>query len=78
MSETVSPGHDRRYAIDASKLQRELGWIAETFDIVASVKRLSGYLDNPDRSNVQSGAYRAWTQNSMVRQLSTFQPERWL
>ena len=57
------PGHDRRYAIDASKLQRELGWRPqETFD-TGIRKTVAWYLDNPDWvSNVQSGVYRAWTQ----------------
>ena len=57
------PGHDRRYAIDASKLQRELGWLpTETFD-TGIRKTVAWYLDNPDWvANVQSGAYRAWTQ----------------
>ena len=57
------PGHDRRYAIDASKFQRELGWMpAETFDSGIR-KTVVWYLDNPHWvANVQSGAYRAWTQ----------------
>ena len=57
------PGHDRRYAIDASKLQRELGWLPlETFE-TGIRKTVAWYLDNPDWvANVQSGAYRAWTQ----------------
>ena len=57
------PGHDQRYAIDASKLQRELGWLPmETFD-TGIRKTVAWYLDNPDWvANVQSGAYRAWTQ----------------
>ena len=56
------PGHDRRYAIDASKLQRELGWVPlETFD-TGIRKTVAWYLDHPAWvANVQSGAYRAWT-----------------
>ncbi|MFZ2739415.1 MAG: dTDP-glucose 4,6-dehydratase [Burkholderiaceae bacterium] len=55
------PGHDRRYAIDASKIERELGWKpAETFDSGIR-KTVAWYLDHPDWvSHVQSGAYRAW------------------
>ena len=55
------PGHDRRYAIDASKIERELGWRpAETFDS-GIAKTVQWYLDNPDWvANVQSGAYRDW------------------
>ena len=59
---TDRPGHDRRYAIDASKIERDLGWKpAETFD-TGIRKTVSWYLANPDWvANVQSGAYRAWT-----------------
>lgn len=55
------PGHDRRYAIDARKLERELGWKpAETF-ATGIRKTVQWYLDNPEWvANVQSGAYRAW------------------
>jgi dTDP-glucose 4,6-dehydratase len=55
------PGHDRRYAIDAGKLERELGWKpAETFETGIG-KTVRWYLDNQDWvSNVTSGAYRDW------------------
>ena len=55
------PGHDRRYAIDASKIERELGWRpAETFD-TGIRKTVRWYLDNQAWvSNVTSGAYRQW------------------
>ncbi len=55
------PGHDRRYAIDASKLERELGWWpAETFESGIR-KTIRWYLDHADWvSRVQSGAYRDW------------------
>jgi dTDP-glucose 4,6-dehydratase len=55
------PGHDRRYAIDASKIERELGWKpAETFD-TGIRKTVNWYLENQQWvTNVQSGAYRAW------------------
>ena len=55
------PGHDRRYAIDARKLERELGWKpAETFE-TGIRKTVRWYLDHPDWvANVQSGSYRAW------------------
>ena len=57
------PGHDRRYAIDASKIERELGWRpAETFE-TGIRKTVQWYLANPEWvSNVQSGAYRDWVQ----------------
>ena len=56
------PGHDRRYAIDASKIERELGWKpAETFD-TGIRKTVAWYLANPDWvAHVQSGAYKDWT-----------------
>lgn len=55
------PGHDRRYAIDASKLERELGWKPqETFE-TGIRKTVAWYLDNQSWvANVTSGAYRNW------------------
>lgn len=55
------PGHDRRYAIDATKIERELGWKpAETFDSGIR-KTVIWYLEHADWvSNVTSGAYREW------------------
>jgi dTDP-glucose 4,6-dehydratase len=55
------PGHDRRYAIDASKIERELGWRpAETFD-TGIRKTVQWYLDNPVWvEGVVSGSYRDW------------------
>ena len=55
------PGHDRRYAIDARKLERELGWKpAESFE-TGIAKTVRWYLDNQAWvANVQSGAYRDW------------------
>jgi dTDP-glucose 4,6-dehydratase len=55
------PGHDRRYAIDASKVERELGWRpAETFD-TGIRKTVQWYLDNPAWvEGVVSGSYRDW------------------
>jgi dTDP-glucose 4,6-dehydratase len=60
---TDRPGHDRRYAIDARKLEQELGWKpAETFE-TGIRKTVQWYLDNPSWvANVQSGAYREWVQ----------------
>ena len=58
---TDRPGHDRRYAIDARKIERELGWRpAETFE-TGIRKTVQWYLDHPDWvAEVQSGAYRDW------------------
>ena len=55
------PGHDRRYAIDASKLERELGWKPqETFE-TGIRKTVAWYLENQSWvANVTSGAYRDW------------------
>lgn len=55
------PGHDRRYAIDASKIERELGWRpAETFD-TGIRKTVQWYLDNLVWvEGVVSGSYRDW------------------
>ena len=57
------PGHDRRYAIDASKIERELAWRpAETFESGIR-KTVQWYLANPEWvAHVQSGAYRDWVQ----------------
>ena len=54
-------GHDRRYAIDASKIHNELGWKpAETFDSGIR-KTVQWYLDHPEWvAQVQSGSYRDW------------------
>jgi len=57
------PGHDRRYAIDASKIKHELGWRpAETFN-TGIKKTVQWYLNNPEWvEGVVSGSYRAWLQ----------------
>jgi dTDP-glucose 4,6-dehydratase len=58
---TDRPGHDRRYAIDATKLKQELGWVpAESFE-TGIRKTIAWYLDNmPWVQRVQSGEYQAW------------------
>ncbi len=57
------PGHDRRYAIDARKIERELGWRpAETFD-TGIRKTVAWYLEHMDWvERVASGAYREWVE----------------
>ncbi len=59
---TDRPGHDRRYAIDARKIERELGWKPrETFE-TGLRKTVEWYLANaPWTERVQSEAYRSWT-----------------
>ena len=58
---TDRPGHDRRYAIDARKIERELGWRpAESFESGIR-KTIAWYLDNTEWvAQVTSGAYRQW------------------
>jgi dTDP-glucose 4,6-dehydratase len=58
---TDRPGHDRRYAIDARKIEQELGWRpAETFE-TGLAKTVRWYLDNAQWvQDVTSGAYRDW------------------
>lgn len=55
------PGHDRRYAINAQKIERELGWRpTETFE-TGIRKTVQWYLENTKWvKNVQNGSYRAW------------------
>ncbi len=62
---TDRPGHDRRYAIDAGKIERELGWKpAETFDSGIR-KTVQWYLQNREWvADVQSGSYREWVEKN--------------
>ncbi len=59
------PGHDRRYAIDASKISRELNWQPqETFESGIR-KTVQWYLDNQQWvNNVKSGAYQSWIEQN--------------
>ncbi len=70
---TDRPGHDRRYAIDARKVERELGWRpAETFE-TGMRKTVRWYLDHQDWvRKVQSGEYQQWiNKNYDTREGST-------
>jgi len=62
---TDRPGHDRRYAIDARKIERELGWKpAETFE-TGMAKTVQWYLDNQAWADeVASGDYRKWVETN--------------
>lgn len=64
------PGHDRRYAIDARKIERELGWKpAETFE-TGIRKTVRWYLDNRDWvNNVLSGNYRQWLEKNYAERV---------
>lgn len=59
------PGHDIRYAIDASKLERQLNWRpAETFE-TGILKTVRWYVDNPQWvENVTSGSYQDWVKQN--------------
>ena len=69
---TDRPGHDRRYAIDARKIERELGWRpAETFD-TGIRKTVQWYLDHADWvADVQNGSYRDWLDRQYGAQAAT-------
>jgi dTDP-glucose 4,6-dehydratase len=62
---TDRPGHDRRYAIDADKINRELGWTPiETFESGIR-KTVQWYLDNVNWvENVKSGSYKTWIEQN--------------
>ncbi|MBN6030063.1 dTDP-glucose 4,6-dehydratase [Pantoea ananatis] len=62
------PGHDRRYAIDASKMKRELGWTpVETFE-TGLKKTVEWYLNNSEWvENVKSGSYKKWIEQNYER-----------
>jgi dTDP-glucose 4,6-dehydratase len=69
---TDRPGHDRRYAIDARKIERELGWKPlETFD-TGIRKTVRWYLDNQEWvKNVQSGDYLKWVEQNYEQRQSS-------
>jgi len=59
------PGHDRRYAIDCSKLQNELGWKQSVSFDEGLRHTVRWYLDNPEWiASVRSGAYRSWIEKN--------------
>jgi dTDP-glucose 4,6-dehydratase len=66
-SVTDRPGHDRRYAIDASKIARELGWSPATPFETGLRETVRWYLDQAEWvRNVQSGEYRRWLDKNYV------------
>ena len=57
------PGHDRRYAIDASKIRSDLGWVPQESFESGILKTITWYLDHPEWvASITSGAYRDWVQ----------------
>jgi len=59
------PGHDRRYAIDAGKIRRELGWRPRFEFETALAQTVDWYLDNRTWIEyVRSGEYRRWIETN--------------
>jgi dTDP-glucose 4,6-dehydratase len=66
------PGHDRRYATDAGKLERSLGWKPEETFETGIRKTVQWYLDNPVWiSHVTSGEYRLWVDTNYANRCRT-------
>ncbi|KAB0490627.1 dTDP-glucose 4,6-dehydratase [Pseudomonas vancouverensis] len=62
------PGHDQRYAIDASKIQRELGWTPEETFESGIRKTVEWYLSNSEWvAHVKSGSYQQWLEQNYAR-----------
>ena len=67
------PGHDRRYALDSSKLQRELGW-SPIVPFEEGIRRtIDWYTSNSDwLDHARSGEYRNYYDRHYVRRSETF------
>ena len=64
---TDRPGHDRRYAIDATKIHRELGWKPQESFETGIRKTIQWYLDNQEWvRNVTSGDYKKWIEKNYL------------
>lgn len=61
------PGHDRRYAIDCSKIKKELGWV-HSWDFKSGLRNtIKWYLENPDWiKSVRDGSYRKWLHRNYI------------
>lgn len=65
------PGHDLRYAIDASKIQRELGWVPEETFESGIRKTVEWYLNNPEWvAHIKSGTYQQWLDKNYAERMS--------
>lgn len=65
------PGHDRRYAIDATKISRELGWVPEENFIDGLRKTVNWYLNHPVWvDNVRTGVYSEWIQQNYEKRVA--------
>ncbi|KJZ45467.1 dTDP-glucose 4,6-dehydratase [Pseudomonas fluorescens] len=65
------PGHDQRYAIDAAKIQRELGWVPEETFATGIRKTVEWYLNNQQWvEHVKSGAYKTWIDQNYSERLA--------
>jgi len=66
------PGHDLRYAIDASKIQRELGWTPEETFATGIRKTVEWYLKNTEWiDHIKSGAYQQWLEKNYSHRAAT-------
>jgi dTDP-glucose 4,6-dehydratase len=69
---TDRPGHDRRYAIDASKIGRELGWRPEEKFDSGLYKTVAWYLDHGSWvQSVRTGAYREWIRKNYEERIQS-------
>jgi dTDP-glucose 4,6-dehydratase len=65
------PGHDRRYAIDASKLSRELGWRPAAEFVGGLRKTVRWFLDNSVWvESVRTGAYMEWINKNYTERVT--------
>lgn len=66
------PGHDRRYAIDCSKIKTELGWRRSVSFEDGLAKTVEWYIENTDWvESVRSERYLAWTENNYKNRINT-------
>lgn len=64
---TDRPGHDLRYAIDASKIQQDLGWVPQESFETGLRKTVQWYLNNQEWvQHIQSGEYQNWIQQQYI------------